>query len=171
MADPMNSQAAQNLNSTPRVDLNVVAPPQSLIEPGGFWRRFVALFLDSMILGIATFPISITVAIVLRMAMGEHGLDVARATNYLVSLIGTYYYYGYFYSKRGATPGKMVMGLQVLREDGTHLSYSQAFGREFVKGFLMIFTLFVSVFMAGMRKDKKALHDLACKTRVVHVKK
>jgi uncharacterized RDD family membrane protein YckC len=151
---------------TPPPNLNVTSTPQMAVVPGGFWRRFAATIIDGVVMSIAQFPLKFAVILVLG------GEAVAGAINLLVSLLFAYNYYGYFYSKKGATPGKMVMGLRLLDDQtGTHLSYGAAFKREIVKGLFGFVTLGVSYFMAGFREDKKSLHDIYLKTRVVRVVK
>jgi uncharacterized RDD family membrane protein YckC len=87
-------------------------------------------------------------------------------------VVGVYFYYGYFYRTKGATPGKLLFDLRVLDgKTGTYLGTQQTIGREVFGKLLSAFTLGIGYFMAGVREDKKALHDIVCDTRVVHVRK
>lgn len=170
MDDRFQTQQATAMN------LNVTSAPQVAVEPAGFWIRFVAAFLDNIIVGVVQLPIKIPLMIVsgVSSANGELGGSIVTSLiSIVLYFVCTFFYYGYFYSKKGATPGKMVVGLRVLREDtGTHLSYWRSFGREFVgKAVLGTVTLLVGYLMAAFREDKKALHDLAFGSRVVKIKK
>ena len=155
--------SAQKLG-TPPPNLNVTATPHMAFEPGGFWRRLAATFIDGIVLTVMRFPIQIVALLLLPK-------DVGGLVSAAVSIAAFIYYYGWFYSKKGATPGKMVMGLKVLDEaTGTHLTFRRAFNREVTKNVLAFLTLGISYLFAGFRSDKKTLGDMASKTRVVHIK-
>lgn len=168
--------AEQFQTATP-LNLNVNATPQVSVEPAGFWRRFVASFIDGIIVTVIQMPIKIPLLILVGAAGSGDAAGAAAILSTLVNIglyfVVLFFYYGWFYSKKGATPGKMVMDLRVLRDDtGTHLSYWRTFGREFVgKAILGTVTLLVGFLLAAFREDKKALHDLAFGTRVVRIRK
>lgn len=169
MADQF--QAATPLN------LNVSVTPQVAVEPAGFWRRFAASFIDNIIVTVIQLPIKIPLMVLVGATSSAEGgagaAILSTLVNVLLYFVVLFFYFGWFYSTKGATPGKMVMGLRVLRDDtGTHLSYWRTFGREFVgKAILGLFTLGVGYLLAAFREDKKALHDLAFGTRVVRIRK
>lgn len=158
------------MSAEPKLDLNVTSAPQLAVEPAGAGRRFVAAVLDVTILTTMQLPFAVLFVFLFGTEGGESALE--NVVDRVFSLVSSFVYYGYFYSKKGATPGKMVMGLRLLRDDtGTHLTWAQAFGREFLKGLFFLFTLGISFLMAVFRDDKKTLHDIACKTRVVRIVK
>ena len=158
------------------MNLNISSPSPSAggtVELAGIGRRFVAVFLDGIIVSVATSPVKLGLMFVLPIIAGSKSGPIASfILNALISLVVCYFYYGYFYSRRGATPGKMVMGLRVLRDqDGTYLSYNESFLREFVgKGIIAVCTLGIDYLVAFFRDDRKTLHDIVFKTKVVHVK-
>ncbi len=165
---------ADRFQAAPPLNLNVTEAPQVAVEPAGFWIRFVAVFVDGMIFGFIQYPLRIP-AYILTMVMGNEstlasGLSILwMVVAYIASF---YFYFGWFYSNKGATPGKLLVNIRVLRDDtGTHLSYGQAIGREFLGKFLSALTLGIGYFLAAFREDKKALHDLVFSTRVVRVRK
>jgi len=88
----------------------------------------------------------------------------------IVTLIGigmNMVYSGYFLSTRGATPGKMVIGLQVIRSDGSGITFGRGAGRQaahMVSGML----LGIGYMIAGFDDQKRALHDHICDTRVIY---
>jgi uncharacterized RDD family membrane protein YckC len=92
-------------------------------EPAGFWVRFVAYLIDSVIIsvlmGIIWAP---TMFLTMRSAMSEGGPGaLAAILPFLAFLLTTAASLGYilwFWANRGATPGKKVMGLRIVREDG-----------------------------------------------------
>ena len=74
-------------------------------------------------------------------------------------------------SRRGATIGKMVVGLRVLRFDGTQLSFGRATGRHFAKSVVSNLIPFaIAYIMAAYTDRKRALHDMIADTIVVHVR-
>ena len=75
-------------------------------------------------------------------------------------------YETFFLVKFGATPGKMALGVKVVRPDGSGLTVGRAIGRYFAK-MLSGMILYIGYIMAGFDSQKKALHDMICDTRVV----
>jgi uncharacterized RDD family membrane protein YckC len=148
---------------------------------GGFWIRFVAIIIDGIILGVA----SLIIRIPLGLAMGGVGLSLGRnpdpsqvfaALPAILSLAGLSFliqvaislaYEVYFLSTRGATPGKMALGLKVTRADGSPISAGLAAGRYFAR-ILSWLTLCIGFIIAGFDREKRSLHDHICGTRVVY---
>ena len=77
-------------------------------------------------------------------------------------------YYGWFYSRRGASPGKMVMGLKIVdAQTGLYLSPMRAFFRETLGKTISAIPFLIGFLVAAFRIDHKALHDLIFDTTVV----
>ena len=85
----------------------------------------------------------------------------------LVAIAGNFAYEGLFLQFKGATPGKMAIGLKVVNTAGQPLTASEAWVRTLVKAFANICGL--TYFFAFFRPDRCALHDLAARTRVIKV--
>jgi uncharacterized RDD family membrane protein YckC len=66
----------------------------------------------------------------------------------------------------GATPGKMALGLKIVRPDGGPISAGRAVGRYFAE-ILSALTLMIGYMMAGWDSEKRALHDRIADTRVI----
>lgn len=164
------NQPTETGGPTPRL---VSPPPKG--TPAGFGGRFAAVIIDGFVLGIATMPLKIVVRYLVAAITGAQAstkdpksLVISTTIQMLVSLVAYFYYYGYFYSTRGATPGKALMGLRVLNHTtGTYLSYGQSFVRETFGKFVSTVTLGVGYIMVLVRKDKRALHDLIADSEVV----
>jgi uncharacterized RDD family membrane protein YckC len=75
-------------------------------------------------------------------------------------------YETFFLVRYAATPGKMALGLKVVRPDGSKLDTGRAVGRYFSK-LLSAMILYIGYIMAGFDSQKRALHDIICDTRVV----
>ena len=149
---------------------------------GGFWIRFLAIIIDGVILWVATLVIRIPLGL---MGLGMVGIgrtaDPAQALAALpaiLSLIGLSFliqmalslaYEVYFLTTKGATPGKMAVGLKVIRADGGPISAGLAVGRYFGK-ILSGMILWIGFIIAGFDAEKRALHDHICGTRVIYTR-
>jgi uncharacterized RDD family membrane protein YckC len=71
-----------------------------------------------------------------------------------------------FIRKFDATPGKMAMGMKILRSDGAKLSVGRIIGRYFAK-IISGIILAIGYIMAAVDDEKRALHDRICDSRVV----
>jgi uncharacterized RDD family membrane protein YckC len=69
-------------------------------------------------------------------------------------------------SFKGATVGKMAMGLKVTDMEGNQISFLRASYRYFGK-FLSSMILLIGYIMAGFTEKKQALHDIMANCLVV----
>ncbi len=144
----------------------------------GFWRRFLAKFIDLVIVGV----VNIVVAFLLGMmlAFAPKGSDpgaavgMALVIQILIQLSGIALALGYaifFIRKYDATPGKMALGLRLLRADGSRLSSGRIVGRYFAE-WLSSMTLLIGYLMVAFDKEqRRALHDRVADTRVIDVRR
>lgn len=135
-------------------------------RPAGFWIRFVAAFIDGLLLLLAQ-GILYSMGWVMSGGGANGGVAVKGATNLFGTILGA----GYgivFHWLWGQTPGKMLLQIKVVSMDGGSLSFGQATGRYFAT-FLSAIILGIGFIMAGIRTDKRALHDLLAGTRVVRL--
>ncbi|HRK08246.1 MAG TPA: RDD family protein [Pseudobdellovibrionaceae bacterium] len=165
---PQGSGAAQQ-----RPDLNLVSSPTMKMEPAGFWIRWLATIVDGVIVNLVSFPLGFAMGFA-SVTVFKDNATMDTLMNVLSQVIGiavTVAYVGYFTSRKGATLGKLAFGMRVYKEGTTqHLSFGKAVVREFAK-IASYLTLLIGFIMAGVRKDKRALHDLLAGTRVVRVNK
>lgn len=139
----------------------------SVLTLGGFFQRALAKIIDSIILSLPLF------AYIFYLAMGpDTNFEETFAFTPFDMFFNVFYYvfsgaYTIFFLGRfGATPGKMIMGLRVVRSDGSPLSYGRATGRffgEVVSGFIC----YLGYFIAAFDEQRRTLHDHMCDTRVV----
>jgi uncharacterized RDD family membrane protein YckC len=138
----------------------------------GFWIRFVARMIDGVIMAVVGFILRIPFLALFPFG-GRGGANVALfvgLTGVLAILQIVLYiaYEAYFVSTRGGTPGKLALGLRIIRADGSPVSAGLAAGRylaQFISGII----LFIGYIMAAFDDQKRALHDRICETRVIHV--
>ena len=142
--------------------------------PGGFWIRFVASFIDGIIVGIISNIPMIIVGVMIGLGSAAAGADPAASSMmitvfaWVFGICAGFFYYGWFYKNKGATPGKMLLGLQVVNENtGERIGYGTTFLREYIGKFIAALILMIGFIMAGLRQDKRGLHDMLAGTRVM----
>jgi uncharacterized RDD family membrane protein YckC len=128
-------------------------------------RRFLAVFIDGIIIDIVLFP-----AIILLVGfqgITHKGLSPGvSALVYLVQYLVPAAYEIILIGAFGATLGKMAMKIKVVTPEGRPVSYGRATGRYFAK-MLSGIILCIGYLMAFWDDEKRALHDRICKTRVI----
>lgn len=150
--------------------------PAAVVTYAGFWIRFVAYIIDGIILAVA---MGIVQFAILGSFLTFPRFDPqSRPEMYIAPLMGMIgllslvsigigcLYEGLFVYKYGATPGKMALGLKVVRPNGGPIDLGRAIGRYFGK-MLSGIILYIGFIMAGFDAEKKALHDMICDTRVI----
>lgn len=148
-------------------------------EYGNFGRRFVAKLLDGIILGVVGLLLNAVIAFAIYGSANYFRLDSSKVTMTTMFLfqglsigLGTVLRLGYniiFIRKFDATPGKMALGLKVVRADGSSLSVGRIVGRffaEIISGLILC----IGYIMAGFDEERRALHDRICDTRVIKVR-
>ncbi|MCW5744806.1 MAG: RDD family protein [Alphaproteobacteria bacterium] len=133
---------------------------------GGFWLRFVAYIIDSVVLNVVVFIISFAIGLALG-AANRSDEQTAQAIGSVIGIILAWLYFALQESSEaGATLGKRALGLRVLRGDGVRLSFGRATGRFFAK-FLSAVILLIGYIMAAFTERKRALHDMIADTVVI----
>lgn len=143
----------------------------------GFWIRVVAYIVDGIILWIIQFPIGMFFAFIIGSSMENMNPNTAftitiplQILNMLLSIIIPCLYSVIFIVKKGATPGKMAVGIKVINADGTEkISVGKAIGRYFAK-ILSGLIFCIGYLMIAFDEQKRGLHDRICKTLVVYKK-
>ncbi|OGV43987.1 MAG: hypothetical protein A2X48_05410 [Lentisphaerae bacterium GWF2_49_21] len=135
---------------------------------GGFWVRTLAKILDWIIIGVIQIPF--TIAYVISLSFFPESIITALImfAYFILSMVVGVLFNIFFLTKYSATPGKMAFGLGLINADGTEkISWQKSMGRYFAEilgGMMMYIGYIIVVF----DKEKRALHDYMCKTRVVY---
>lgn len=135
----------------------------------GFWPRFAAKLIDTLLLFIVNLIVSMPISFMTAGHQPSLRMAMLQILNTLIGIAFGAAYATIFLGRYGATPGKMALGLKVIRADGSSLTYGRAFGRHFgemVSGL----TLCIGYIMAAFDEEKRALHDRICDTRVVRTR-
>jgi len=143
-------------------------PPDHLVY-AGFWLRFVALLIDTVIIIPLTFPyigVFIFVSSVDNETLKVIG-GILLILCWLLVFVGQWLYFAMLESgKSQATVGKRVLGLQVTDRQGVRVSFGRATGRFFAK-LISALPFDIGFMMAGWTQRKQALHDMIADTLVV----
>jgi len=141
----------------------------TMVEYAGFWIRFVAKFIDAIIMWVVNNVIAMVGRILMFSVMTPDDPSQAILITIALSIVQICIGAGYtifFLGKFGATPGKMACGLKVIRSDRSSISYGRACGRHFAE-WLSSMILMIGYIMAAFDEEKRTLHDRICDTRVV----
>ncbi len=143
----------------------------------GFWQRFGAFVIDSILLSILS-GICITIlimvlggAMVFSGAMNNpssvaYGIAMILGICLLSTIVNWLYFTLMESSSQQATLGKMALGMVVIDEFGGRISFARANGRYWSKILSTMF-LWAGYIMAAFTEKKQALHDLIATTFVV----
>lgn len=169
--------------------METITPKTQEKTYAGFWLRFVAYLIDDIIVGLASFLISLPFigglvfsAIGLGKNIEEGGDSLSDATaiaasamSMLGSIIGLiiaiitvrWLYFALMESsKTQGTLGKMILSLKVTDMEGNKISFGRATGRHFGK-ILSGLILNIGYILAGLTEKKQALHDIMVNCLVV----
>ena len=129
----------------------------------GFWIRFVAVFIDGILLVI--FQLLLGYVMYGGLSFSNRNLSHTIISN-LISLV---YIVAMMGSSHQATLGKMAVGIKVGNSDGSRISYGQAIGR-YIATLLSTIVLLIGYLMVVWDKQKQSLHDKLANTYVFYEK-
>lgn len=125
----------------------VMTVPPLLLPRVGFWMRFLATFLDFMLVGLVmafVFP-----------------RDPAKWF-----LLAWSIYHLVLWTWKGTTVGGVIVGLRIVREDGSPINFAVATVR-LLGGFFSAALFFLGFFWAGWSADRQSWHDKIAGTVVI----
>jgi uncharacterized RDD family membrane protein YckC len=146
--------------------------PAPVLRYAGFWVRLLAVFADGIavffiyFVAMIFFSLVVAVSIGSRTAPQETVAVVVGLSFFAMALAIPMLYESLFTGRFGATLGKMLCGLRVVRPDGASITYGRSFGRYFAKC-ISYLTFYIGFIIAAFDGQKRALHDHICSTRVV----
>lgn len=151
----------------------------------GFWKRFVAIIIDGIVVWILQAFIFVPILGALgfsflsnmedlqsvdsEVSLGMVGAIIAAAGAIwvLAMIIHVLYFSLMESSKTQATLGKMVLGIIVTNTNGAPLNFSKALVRNLCR-LLSNFTMLIGYVIAAFTAKKQALHDIIAGTLVVN---
>lgn len=133
----------------------------------GFWKRFAALLIDSLVLIIPSLILGAIIGVATVLIFGNVG-DIAGAIGNIAGVLMAWLYFALMESSgKQATLGKLALGIKVVDLQGQRISFSRATGRYFAK-ILSSIILMIGYLMAGMTRRKQALHDMMASCLVIN---
>jgi uncharacterized RDD family membrane protein YckC len=135
-------------------------------QPAGFWIRAVALAIDFALFFLVEVSFSVLAGLIGGPEV-EGSLGFAPVL-WLFTLIFATLYTSVLHSMCGQTVGKMLTRIRVVGLDDALVGFGTALLRHFAY-FASLGTFTLGYLMAGLRRDKRALHDLIAGTRVERV--
>ncbi|MDX9855303.1 MAG: RDD family protein [Parcubacteria group bacterium] len=137
------------------------------IHYAGFWIRYLAYFIDSIVVSIFGIPLFLLVNKMLFSGI-EGATVLGSILPSLASMIVFWAYYVYMTSEYQATLGKMAVGIKVVSNDFQKLSFEKVIMREVLGKLISSVTLYVGYMMAGFTSRKRALHDMISGSVVIY---
>jgi len=136
-----------------------------------FWIRLGAHIIDNVLTLLLLTVAALIFSIVIVAIHGDGAEEWARANANIIGVIEfvpIIAYYAYFSAGPWqATPGKRICGIYVIRTNGARLD--APFGAlRYLTYFLSALPLGLGFLMPLWTKERKALHDIVCGTRVVY---
>lgn len=140
----------------------------------GFWIRAAAKIIDGIILWLVSTIFSLIAGFAMTMVFWGSTeqeafhpvMFVFYGLMYILQIAFNAAYATYFVGKYAATPGKMACGIKIVTADGGKVTYLRACARHFAE-FLSAIILGIGYLMVAFDREKRALHDHICNTRVI----
>ena len=141
----------------------------------GFWLRFVAHLIDSLLMGVVVMAVIVPLGVLsgltgfVRAIRPNEPPDPAVIMAFVssmaflvgLSILGSWLYNAYFESSDWqGTLGKKALNLIVTDLEGNRVSFGRASGRFFAKMISGLIPLGIGYILAGFTERKQALHDM-----------
>jgi uncharacterized RDD family membrane protein YckC len=131
------------------------------LRPAGLSARFYAFLLDWLIRLMVAYA-----ALIAALLIGDFGVGFWLV---LYFLLEWFYPVVFELSRAGATPGKSVVGLKVVMDNGLPITPAASFTRNLLRvADFLPFLFGAAIVSMLLRRDCKRLGDLAAATLVVH---
>ena len=158
----------------------------STLSRAGFWPRLVAYIIDNIVIGATILLLILPMLLIMVITNVPFSdspvhtwnpgpmalvvfITVALITFVSVVIVALGYYIvleGHF----GYTIGKYLLGLRVLKTDGTRIGYKEAFLRNLSKYINNLIVIDALIMLIFFNKEKQRGFDKIANTMVVHVR-
>jgi uncharacterized RDD family membrane protein YckC len=151
----------------------------SFYKYAGFWRRLIAYTIDGFIITVIIFVLAIIAGIAFFTGIMSGGntswITEMKDPEQMLSftlwfwLFSTFIniaYFTYFHGATGRTPGKSLLGVQVVSAEGNPISFGTAFLRS-VGYMVSSFFLCMGFIWIGFDRRKQGWHDKIAGTVVL----
>jgi uncharacterized RDD family membrane protein YckC len=151
-----------------RVPLSTGEAENLLGQHAGFASRFIAFVVDC-VLSIGVFMLVLSAASFAASVLTGSSIHWSRANTWVVIAFFAweFFYYAYFWTSSGKTPGMTLLGVQVVGQDGSSVGTKRGLLRTlaFPLSFLLLGLGFLGILLGD---DRRALHDVIAGTAVVY---
>jgi len=134
----------------------------------GFASRFSAFIFDC-VLSIGIFLIVLSAASFTASVLTGSSIHWSRDNEWVVVgfFAWEFFYYAYFWTSSGKTPGMFLLGVQVVGDDGSGVGSKRGLVRTlaFPLSFILLGLGFLGILLG---RDRRALHDVLAGTAVVY---
>jgi uncharacterized RDD family membrane protein YckC len=150
-------------------------------KPAGFFTRTMAFMLDIFLLTILGLMSGVVIFLILRFFRYKQILDFVKSLLGIEDQIGQFIglispilflvvlvYFVFFWTLIGYTPGKALLGLQIVRQDGRPLSVGRALVR-FLGYWVSAIPLFLGFIWILFDRRHEGWHDKISKTQVIYI--
>lgn len=132
-----------------------------------FWKRFLALLCDYVIVLFIIFIVSFIISILQRLSSTEVEIILYSVLKYPIYLIFIWLYYSLMESSNyQGTLGKKIMRIKVTDIEGNKISFGRSTGR-FYGRLLSILTFNIGFLIAAFTPKKQSLHDIISNSLVI----
>lgn len=155
---------------------------QRPVKYAGFWWRFLAYLIDSVIISTISWIFILPVFAIMGISifsMKQSGYDMDDPTLFigtflmtmipiaLISMAAQWLYFALMESsKHQGTVGKLLLKIKVTDTGGNRINFARATGRYFAK-IISGMILMIGYIMAGFTERKQALHDILANCYVI----
>lgn len=125
----------------------------------GFWRRFIASIVDSILL---TTAFNILMWFIFPESLKDNQIFL-----FVITVIPNWLYYALLESSaKQGTLGKIVLGMKVVDYNNQRISFTRATGRYFSK-IISAIILMIGFIMIAFTARKQGLHDMIARTIII----
>jgi len=145
------------------------------VEYAGFWIRLAAYIVDGIMLSLVIFIIVVVSGSYVESGSGGPNQPIvpvaaeASTTSRAVIAVGIVLPIVYaigFWTWRGQTPGKMLVGIKIVRTDGYPVGFAKSILR-FLGYIVSTLVLFLGYLWIAFNPEKQGFHDKIASTYVV----
>jgi uncharacterized RDD family membrane protein YckC len=152
----------------PHVPLRTGEPENQRGQHAGFASRFIAFIFDCVV-SIGVFMLVLSAASFAASVLTGSSIHWSRGNTWVVVAFFAweFFYYAYFWTASGKTPGMVLLGVQVVGQDGGRAGTRRGLVRTlaFPLSFLLLGLGFLGILFG---RDRRALHDVIADTAVVY---
>lgn len=144
-----------------------ISTPSSEIRYAGFWIRYAAASIDSIILSIVNIVVAVAVLVFTGGVSDGNNTVAFNLVYYPIALTFNYAYFVILTRRMGSTLGKRALDLKVVASDYGEAGWKKIIIREVPGKLISALPLLIGYIWTGFDKKKQAFHDKIAGTFVI----